>query len=716
NELLLSLERSDDPELVHDLFRTAHSFKGMASTMGYRDLAELAHGMEGVLDALRSRTLAAEPSVVDLLLRSVDALETQVDEVSLGRSPGLAAAELLGELAAIAERGRPAPSAPVQHIELSVPERPSGPMRLYTADVTLDSACVMKSVRALMITSALETIAEVLSITPSFEELEWGDQQDAFQVLLRSGASRELIAATLCEVGEVAEVVIEERAEEGELALDAAQCELLAEARADGRSAWRVAIALMPGSRMKSVRAAMVMRALSEFGHVLATQPELSALEGERFGDSFSLVLLSGAEPPALQNCLLNIAEIDRVQIAAFDGETASPSPEISLKVPQRPAFREAMPTSRRQSVRVPTERIDALMSLVGELMAERGQLLALSQAHPVIAPLAARLDHVAGQLHHEMLRLRLVPLETIFSRFPRMVRDVARELGKEVDFVVSGQHTELDRLIVDGLGDPLVHLLRNALDHGLETPEEREASGKPREGHLRLAAHQEGAFVVITLSDDGRGFDYGRVLAKARERGLWIEGSGPLTSERLLEIICAPGFSTSRATTAISGRGVGMDVVKTRLDALGGALSLETVPGEGSTFRLQLPLSRTLIQAVLADVGGEIYGIPAGQVEEVLDADGSADVALALATGECLPFVDLRERFELEARVPATLLVVRTATQRMAIAIDRLVGRQEVSVKPMSPLLGELHYLSGAALLGDGRVALIIDPARLVG
>lgn len=716
SELLLTLERSQDVALVHDLFRAAHSFKGMASTMGYRDLAELAHGMESVLDGLRSGALAVAPGVVDLLLRSVDALETQVDEVALGRSPGLVGAELLGELAALAERSRPAPSAPVRELELLVPERAEGPARLYTADVTLDASCVMKSVRALMITSALETMAEVLSITPSFEELEWGEQQDTFQVLLRSAAAREAIANTLRGVGEVAEVLIQERPEADAPALDDAQREKLAAARAEGQSAWRVSVTLMPGSRMKSVRAEMVLRALREHATLLGTDPDAAAIGAERFGDRFGVLLTSKAEPGVLHASLLNIAEIERVQIEPYGDETPPAASELTLRVAQRPAYREATPATRRQSVRVPTERIDAIMSLVGELLAERGELMTLASQHAALLPLATRLEHLTGQLHHEMLRLRLVPLETVFSRFPRMVRDLARELGKEVDFVLSGQHTELDRLIVDGLGDPLVHLLRNALDHGLEAPAEREAAGKPREGRLRLSAHQEGAYVVITVADDGRGFDYGRVLAKARTQGLWLDGHGPLSSERLLDIVCAPGFSTTGAATAVSGRGVGMDVVKTRLDALGGTLSLETVPGEGTAFRLQLPLSRTLIQAVLADVGGEIYGIPAGQVEEVLDATGHTGMALTLETGEHVPLVDLRAHFDLEPRVPGEVLVVRTATQRLALAIDRLLGRQEVSVKPMSPLLGELHYLSGAAMLGDGRVALIIDPSRLVG
>lgn len=752
NDQLLALERTpNDPELLHAIFRTTHTFKGMASTMGFEHLADIAHGMESLLDGLRQGALLLERPLTDLLLEGVEALEQLLETLD---EPSETAAHhaLVGRFEEAMSRTRviPAVATPVEKPVETPPiqeavKADSAVGKQFRVQVTLEPMCLLKSVRAMMIVTSLEMLGEVLDITPSLEELEWSDDTRSFELMLRTEATAEVIESSFQCVSEVETVKVTEleapveatgtlSADAPALVLESAQREQLSGALAVGFQAFRIEVTMMPDSLMKSVRAAMVLEALKPFGEVVRLDPAMGALEAGITGDRFWVTTLSVAAPTALREALVNIGEVTAIAIQPLTaGDVAAagtPSEPAAAVVPvadiqeaeaepdtPAPIFQTAGAQRRHQTVRVSTEHLDALLSLVNELAADHARLVRLGEQHglldtPGLIDVVRHMGALTASVQGEVRNLRMVPVETVFNRFPRMIRNLARELGKEVSLVMNGQHTPLDRLVADELGDPLVHLLRNALDHGLETPEERLAAGKHPEGRLTLSASHEGGEVVITAADDGRGMDPVRILAKAVSKGLVSAAQAEqLTAEQAIDFIFAPGFSTAETVTSVSGRGVGLDVVRNKITALGGTLEVDTRLGTGTTFRVRLPLTMALVQAMLTDVGGEVYAIPMGYVEDVYPLSEEP-------AHETLPLVRLRDRLEVthpELTGEPSVVVVRTATQRVGLVVEQLLGKHEIAIKPLSRLLGEVHYLTGAAPLDDGRVALILDPGHLV-
>lgn len=414
-----------------------------------------------------------------------------------------------------------------------------------------------------------------------------------------------------------------------------------------------------------------------------------------------------------------------------------TPAPAAPKKAaPPKPAEKAGDDLSDSSTVRVDVKRLDDLMNQVGELVLERNRMIQLNQdlqggsSDQVLfgeefGKLTKRMNFVTSELQMQVLKMRMIPVEKVFKKFPRIVRSLSRDLGKEVDLQIFGEETELDRSVVDEIGDPLIHLIRNAMDHGLETPEERLAAGKPRTGTLVLAAVHEGNSIIISIKDDGRGIDTERVGRKAIEKGLITEEQLAAMSQReMFDLIFLPGFSTKDKASDLSGRGVGMDVVKTNIKKLNGLIEIKSEKGLGSEFILRLPLTLAIIQSLLVEVEGEIYSIPLSSVLETLRVDqrqfhivGGQEV-LKLRES-VLPLIRLEQVFKVQ---PASerdnfcyVVVIGAADKRVGLVVTRLVGQQEVAIKSLGNYLANIPGIAGSTILGDGRVTLIVDPVSMI-
>ncbi len=603
NHLLLEWEK--DPaarEAVGGIFRAVHTIKGMAATMGYTGVAELAHRIENLLDLLRKGERDATPAVLDLLLKAGDALETGIGEAVDGKA-GEAPAALLEQIdAAAGDGGRPGAAA-------------GGAARASRASI--------------------ETAAP--------------------------GAGR------------------------------------------------LVRVALRAESSLKGARALLVLRRAESLGAVSAVAPAPAAMESEAFDGRFSFRLGGAAAPEAIEASLRGAGDVELVEVQALE-EAAEAAPGEAA--------------SRGRHLRVDLKRLDALMNEIGELAIARGRLAMLSgqRDDPELDDVALAIGRLAQSLQSEIIAARMTPVWQVFDRFPRMVRDLARQVEKQVDFRVEGKDIELDRAILDEIGEPLLHLLRNAVDHGIEPPEERLAKGKPAAGRLLVSAVRERASVAIRVSDDGRGVDRARVLAKAKEQGLVAEEVTSLPDEELFRLLTRAGFSTAKQVTDVSGRGVGIDVVATAARALGGSLEIRSEEGKGTTFTLRLPVTLAIMRALLARAGGEMYAMPLTHVAETVDprqdeiqqVQGREAIVLR---GKLLPLVRLGDVVgtmvtKTASRVP--VIVLEMGERRTGLIVDALVGQQEIVVKSFDAPKGTLPVFAGATILGDGKPALILDAAGL--
>jgi two-component system, chemotaxis family, sensor kinase CheA len=472
----------------------------------------------------------------------------------------------------------------------------------------------------------------------------------------------------------------------------------------------RVEVRLAADCPLMGVRAMIVLAKLSVLGTVRDTEPAQERWMEDLFDGAFRVTLQSSASDDEIRTAAQSAGDVARVSVTVATSTPAQGSDRVS-----------AAP----RTVRLDARRLDTLLELVGELVITRDRLLrAIEQSdHPDRAVVHAATDaaRLVATLQDEVLQARMLPVAQVFDRFPRLVRDIARELGKEVHFTMQGREIELDRSLLDAIGDPIMHLLRNALDHGVEDPATRLAAGKPASGELILRAARDRAAVVIQVQDDGRGIDRVVVLHRAREQGLVGATVTALTDDAVLPLLAHPGFSTAKSVTAISGRGVGVDVVNTRVRALGGQLDLETITGEGTVFTMRLPLTLAIIRALLVQVGGATYAIPAAHVMEVLEFNGASRRTGALTItvrDETVPLVALQQRFEDDPHAPAAanpdgvrhVAIVEVAGRRTALLVDAVLAQQDIVVKPLDAVRGAKPWFSGATVLGDGSPALIVD------
>ena len=489
--------------------------------------------------------------------------------------------------------------------------------------------------------------------------------------------------------------------------LDAIPMPVAAGAAAAAGAGRLVRLALRSEAPLKGVRALLVLKKAEGLGAVSALAPSLAAMEVDGFDGRFSFRLESDRD----------VAQIDQVLRTAGDVETV----EVQADEAAEPVPVEAV---RGRHLRVDLRRLDMLMNEIGELSIARGRLTTLTALRddPALDELALHIGRLAQSLQHEIIAARMTPVWQVFDRFPRMVRDLARQVGKQVDFQVEGKEIELDRAILDEIGDPLLHLLRNAVDHGIETPDERLARGKPAAGRLIVAALRERSSVAIRVSDDGQGVNRERVLAKAKEQGLVADDVTTLPDDELFRLLMRSGFSTANKVTDVSGRGVGIDVVSTAARALGGSLEIKSQDGKGSTFTLRLPVTLAIMRALLARAGDETYAMPLTHVAETVDprpdeiqtVQGKEAILLR---GKLLPVVRLgdivgRPSTMTLSRIP--VIVLEMGERRTGVAVDALVGQQEIVVKSFDAPKGMLPIFSGATILGDGKPALILDAAGL--
>ncbi|MFZ3384244.1 MAG: chemotaxis protein CheA [Candidatus Methanoperedens sp.] len=490
----------------------------------------------------------------------------------------------------------------------------------------------------------------------------------------------------------------------------------------NGCNVYEIIVTLHESCMLKSARSTVVMRNLSELGEIIETVPPVKDLEDEKFDREFKVVVSTIEDAKKLEDAAKKVSEISKVEVKPHTG------PKSRAKTEEKTAATEGSKTSIKsvQSVRVSIERLDSLMNLVGELIINKIRLMQLASVHKLddLEETLASLNRLTNDLQEEIMAARMVPIEQIFNRFPRMIRDLAKNEGKEIDLILEGGDIELDRTVLDEIGDPLVHILRNCVDHGIESPEVRKQNGKDPKGTIKLTARREKNHVVIEAVDDGKGMDPQKMRETAVKKGLMTrEEAAKISDTEAINLSFMPGFSTADKVTEISGRGVGMDVVRTKIGGMGGSIKLESVLGKGTTMILKLPLTVAIIHSLMVKVGADIYAIPITNVirdlsikkEEIKTIKGEEVV---LIRGEVLPLVRLHELFDIKRNGSDELLVV--VVERMGsnvgLVVDQVIGQQEVIIKNLdNNILKGVKGFAGATILGDGNVALILDVGTLL-
>ena len=662
NEGLLRLEENmEEIDAVNDIFRNAHTLKGMSATMGFAKIAELTHEMEDVLDLVRKSQIKLNEDIMDTLFKCLDSLEQMVDSVGNGEAEDVVdVSDLVAKLSSIS-KGTPAPAA--------------------------DGAAAAAPAAA--------------------------------------SSGGDAAAGT-------------------NLDLDDIDLDVMKKAKEAGMNLFHIKVTLMETCVLKAARSVMVMHALDEVGDVLKSIPPAEDLEQEKFERSFDVLIATSGDAEAMQNAVDTVSEIEDVAVTAVDpdkiGKEAAPAPAAApaaaapaakaapapKKEAGKPAAAPAKKQHQSQSVRVDIEKLDTLMNLMGELVINKVRLEQIGQTHRLsdLMETLEQMDRVTGDLQNIVMKVRMVPVSAVFNRFPRMVRDVSKELGKEINLTIEGEETELDRTVIDEIGDPIMHLLRNSLDHGVESPDKREAKGKPRTGEVGLIARHEGNNVVIMITDDGAGIDANKIRRKAVEKGMISQSEADsLDDSDAVRLIFLPGFSTAEQITDISGRGVGMDVVRSKIEALSGHVDVETHIDEGSVFKIKLPLTLAIIQAMLVRVQEEMYAIPLTSIDSTINIEPSdiqtvQNKEVIVLRGEIIPIIRMEEALQ----VPHTkdsdehfVVVVHAGEAKAGIVVDNLIGQQEIVIKTLGNLFAGLKLFGGATVLGDGRVALILDVATMI-
>ncbi|HHT37345.1 MAG TPA: chemotaxis protein CheA [Firmicutes bacterium] len=657
NQYLLRLENNpDDRTALNEMFRAAHSLKGMSGTMGYQELADFTHQIESVLDLLRIGELSATEPVVNVLFSAIDGLQTLLEKTLLEEElPDLR--HLAAELRKLMQKR--------DNLEISLKHQE-------------DSQKLAES-----------------SIDITFEDFE---------------------------------------------------LEVVQSAANEGYLPYKIVIRLRPKTLLKSVRVYTVFQALEQVGTIIKSNPPAQDLEDEKFDLEFAVILLSQKDRETIANTVERISEIEYVSVTpiefvpskpaaqAVSPQENQPSSELAAAVEKTsPAQQHAKsaPVMSRGAfvdryIRVETERLDGLINLIGELVISKTQVMEIQTEMLTDNTKNAlvQLDRITTELQYAAMKLRMVPIKQVFDRFPRLVRDFAQTYGKEINLEIVGEETELDRSLVNQIGDPLVHLVRNSIDHGIETTEQRLALGKSAEATLRLSAFHEGGHVIIQVYDDGQGLELERIKESAIEKGLLPPNySGDLTMEQAVDLIFRPGFSTNKAVTDVSGRGVGMDVVKSIVEGLSGQVEIESSPGEGICVTIKLPLTLAIIKALLVTCGSQVYALPIQSVRENLLVISSQIKTVSrqkviVLRDEILPLLDLNEALgfgQVNHGDTLSVIVVESQGEKAGFIVDDIIGQQEIVIKSLPNILGDIRGISGATVLGNGDVALILDHNSLI-
>jgi len=674
NDNLMNLENSpEDISIVHNIFRSAHTLKGMSATMGYEDLASLTHEMENVLDLVRNDKLKMDAFIFDCLFQSLDSLESMVEDIIQGGT------------------GK----------------------------------------------------ADVTSIVNGLKSIVRGDYAKG-----GSPSSSSSSGSTS-----------KQGASKGAQSLDEYQYSVLLQSIESKFRVFYIEVSLSKQCVLKAARAYMVFNLLESRGEVVKSNPPVQELEQENFDTQFSVFYVSQLPSDSLEQEILNISEIESARILPLDKATLdeltsqSDEPQSLAELESAAALATVYPIDRGASqtangtdggakqasaqasapvasrtIRVDIDRLDKLMNLFSELLIDRVRLeqLASEVRRSDLTETVEHMARVSSDLQNIVLKLRMVPIDTVFNRFPRMVRDLAKSLEKKVDFIITGADTELDRTVIDEIGDPLVHLLRNSVDHGVETVAERIAAGKDETGTVNLRAFHSGNHVFIEIEEDGRGIDREKVLKSAIQKGLVKpEQAAKMADSEVYMLLFESGFSTAEKISDISGRGVGLDVVKTKIASLGGSVQVESQLGKGTKFSVQLPLTLSIISAMLIRVGHEKYALPLSSIVETATAQLSGirtvhGTEMLDYRNSVIPVITLGSLFEvpgysMQDKTESDYVVIRKGDKLAAVLVDELVGQQEIVLKPLGKYLTNLFAVSGATILGDGHVALIIDTNALL-
>ncbi|WP_431794359.1 chemotaxis protein CheW [Bacillus altitudinis] len=653
NEKLLELEKNPtDLQLVNDIFRAAHTLKGMSATMGYDDMAQLTHHLENMFDAIRNEQMIVTPESMDTMFEALDHLEAMVQSIAEGGD------------------GK--------------------------RDVT--------------------EISKKLDVTGSHAETA-----SAVETAEASSAASDL------DYNEFERTVLDE-------------------AREQGFKCYELNVTLSDACLLKAVRVYMIFERLNEAGEVVKTVPNAELLESEDFESEFSISYLSKQPMEEVKKIVTAISEVEQVEISEVSAfEEAAPA-ETKAEKPEQKNEEVAAPAAKApandapkangnngaaaggtKTIRVNIDRLDSLMNLFEELVIDRGRLeqIAKELENNELTDTVESMSRISGDLQSIILNMRMVPVETVFNRFPRMIRQLTKELNKKIELIIEGAETELDRTVIDEIGDPLLHLLRNSLDHGIESPEERVKKGKPEKGTVLLKAYHSGNHVFIEVEDDGGGINRKKVLEKALERGVITEREAETLEDHQIDsLIFAAGFSTADTISDISGRGVGLDVVKNKLESLGGSVSINSTEGQGSLFSIQLPLTLSIISVLLVKLEEETFAIPISSIIETAvikksDILQTHDREVIDFRGFIVPVVYLKKQFNVpnanDLEEELHIIVVRKGDKLTAFVVDSFIGQQEVVLKSLGDYLPNVFAISGATILGDGQVALIVDCNALI-
>ncbi|MEK3905510.1 chemotaxis protein CheA [Oceanobacillus sp. FSL W7-1309] len=652
NDSILQLEKQpEDLNLVNEIFRSAHTLKGMAATMGYEDIASLTHKMENVLDMIRNHKLNVSTTIIDVIFLAIDALEDMVGSIQAGNDGKKDVSELVHRLDQI-ENGK-------QDVQIE---------RLATAE-------------------------EVNTV-----------QTDM-------------------------------------LGLDEFQVTIVEQAKDQGFSPYQITVELTEECILKGARAYMVFEALEDHGEIIHTNPSVEEIEEGNFGQSFLMIFLSTVAPEMVKDIISKVSEVKDVEMESLTttvSEEQQEEPILEEKLDAQTAAEEVAATTEKsapavvnhasKTIRVNLEKIDNLLNLFEEVVIDRSRLEVIAEGmeNQELTDTVEHISRVSSDMQSLILAMRMVPIDQVFNRFPRMIRGLAKDLGKHIDLEIIGADTELDRTVIDEIGDPLVHLIRNSVDHGIELPEVRKQAGKSEEGKLTLRAFHSGNHVFIEIEDDGAGINHEKVKKKAIENGIITTAEADmLTKDEIANLILSSGFSTADKVSDISGRGVGLDVVKNKIESLGGQIAIESQPGRGSIFSIQLPLTLSIISTLLVNVQKEIYAIPLSSIIEtvILEKDQmmfAHGKKVMDFRGKVVPLVSLATVFEVPSQKEDeskeySVVIVKKGEKLTGLIVDSFIGQQEVVLKSLGNYLKDVFAISGATILGNGEVALIIDPNELM-
>ena len=677
NEQLLILEKEPENEgTINEIFRAAHTLKGMSGTMGYKRMQNLTHNMENIFSEIRNGKMSVTATIVDLLFKGLDALENYLSNISTTGDEGT---------------------------------------EEYTEIISQLDVCLKQG------------LGEMPAAAPA-------------------------AAATAVAVEEKAEASADTAAKEKYRAFKYADHEKHAmnEAISTGQHAYGITVYIQETCLLKAARAFLVFKTLEGLGTVIKSEPAVQDIEDERFDFDFSMVLITKEGLEAVKKAIMSVSEVDSVYVSEIKAEEiAMPKEEVVEKkteaststaaaaqaVQAAPEKKQTTQTSKpvvNRSVRVDIEKLDDLMNLVSELIIAKNGLVSINNADDATKQNNSGfneqieyLERITTNLHTSVMKVRMVPLESVVNRFPRMIRDLSKKLDKKMELYISGEDTELDRTVIDEIGDPLLHLLRNAADHGLESNAERAALGKPETGSIILNAFQEGNNVVIEVKDDGKGIDAEKIKQKAIAKGTITAEQGEAMSDKeIIDLLFRPSFSTAEKISDVSGRGVGLDVVKTKIESLGGDVEVRTVLGQGSNFIIRLPLTLAIIQSLMVELGTEKYAIPLGSIQTIEDVPVS-DVKYVQTKevinlrGTVIPLIRLNEVLDVESSKAQdenlTVVIVTKGDKLAGFVVDNLIGQQEIVIKSIGKYINNSKMISGATILGDGEVALILDVNTLV-